>query len=134
MDQLAIEVSRIINHYQIQEKVIVSAFHPIPLNKFHALSPEVQIGFLARRGWQGYLSRGWLGRFLVAYDALHPEKRDVTPELIAKARKSGCPVHAFTVNEAAEMKKLLSLGVDGLITDDPLLACSEIKSLQSDNS
>jgi glycerophosphoryl diester phosphodiesterase len=133
-DQLAVEVSRIINHYQVQEEVIVSAFHPIPLNKFHALSPEVQIGFLARKGWQGYLSRSWLGRIPVPYDALHPEKSDVTPELIAKAHNFGCPVHAFTVKVAQEMKKLISLGVDGLFTPDPLLAQSEIETFQPDNS
>lgn len=75
---------------------------------------------------QGYLSRGWLGRALVPYQALHPEKSDVTPGMISRARKFGYPVHTFVVNDAQEMKKLILLGVDGLITDDPVTARSVI--------
>jgi glycerophosphoryl diester phosphodiesterase len=131
LDGLAEEVSRIINQYQLHEEVIVSGFHPIPLRRFHNLSPEVAIAFLARPGLQGFLSRSWLGRVLVPYDALHPEKRDVTPGLIATGRKFGFPIHTFTVNDRAEMAELVSLGVDGLITDDPLLARSVIDPDQS---
>lgn len=133
-DQLATKVSRTINHYKLQEAVIVSSFHPIPLRKFHALSPEVPIGFLARKGWQGFLSRGWLGRTLVHYDALHTEKSDITPGLINISVKFGYPVHAFSVNEPREMERLIRLGVDGLITDDPLLARSVVDSYRSSNS
>jgi glycerophosphoryl diester phosphodiesterase len=126
-DQLAGEVSRIINHYHLGEQVLVSSFHPIPLRKFHDLSPEIPIALLARKGYQGWLSRGWLGRVLISYDALHPEKSDITEALIATARKLEYPVHTYTVNDAGDMARLISLGVDGLITDDPLLASSVAK-------
>ena len=121
-DQLAFEVARFIEQSKPQSEVLVSSFNPIPLRKFHALCPEVPLAFLARRGYQGYLSRGWLGRVLVPYDALHPYKSDVTPGLISGARRAGYQVHAFTLNQPDEMAKLIYLGVDGLITDDPLLA------------
>ena len=71
---------------------------------------------------QGYLSRSWLGRALVPYDALHPEKSDVTPDLVAASQIFGCPVLTFTVNDPSEMAQLVSIGVDGLITDDVLAA------------
>jgi glycerophosphoryl diester phosphodiesterase len=41
----------------------------------------------------------------------------VTPGLVALARRTGLRVHVWTVNEAAEMTRLLDLGVDGLMTD-----------------
>lgn len=126
LDNLAEEVARIISTFQLQEEVIVSAFHPISLRRFHARSPETPIAFLARSGWQGYLSRGWLGRKIVPYNALHPEKSDVTPQMMAAARKYGFPVRPYTVNDAAEMQQLLALGVDGLITDDPWLARAQV--------
>jgi glycerophosphoryl diester phosphodiesterase len=44
--------------------------------------------------------------------------RIVTPALVSLAQRRGLRVHVWTVNAAAEMTRLLDLGVDGLMTDD----------------
>lgn len=41
----------------------------------------------------------------------------VTPALIRRAHRHGLQVHVWTINEAAEMTRLLDLGVDGIVTD-----------------
>lgn len=43
----------------------------------------------------------------------------VTRRFIESAHTRGIEVHVWTVNEATEMRRLLDLGVDGIITDRP---------------
>jgi glycerophosphoryl diester phosphodiesterase len=43
----------------------------------------------------------------------------VDEKLIQAAHDAGKHVHAWTINEPAEMRRLLDLGVDGIITNRP---------------
>lgn len=45
----------------------------------------------------------------------------VTPSFLRAARRFGMPVQVWTVNEGAEMVRLLNMGVDALMTDRPAL-------------
>ncbi len=41
----------------------------------------------------------------------------VTSGFVRRAHRNGLQVHVWTINEAAEMHRLLDLGVDGIVTD-----------------
>ncbi len=45
--------------------------------------------------------------------------RVVNPGLLEAARQLGLPVIIWTVNEREDMERLLDLGVEGILTDDP---------------
>lgn len=50
----------------------------------------------------------------------------VTEHLVAVAHRFGRLLHVWTINEAEEIRRLLDLGVDGIITDRPDLAVTVI--------
>lgn len=60
-----------------------------------------------------------LGRFA---QAIAPAASNVDVAMVAAAHANGMAVQPYTVNEPAEMDRLLALGVDGIITDVPGLA------------
>ena len=47
-----------------------------------------------------------------------PGRRHQGVDLLAAARRVGLPVHVWTVNDGAEMERLLARGVDGVMSDD----------------
>lgn len=70
-----------------------------------------------------------LQRALTGINALQvPERqgrvRVVTPRLITAAHRHGVEVHVWTVNDPDDMRRLVAMGVDGLVTDRADLALS----------
>lgn len=47
-----------------------------------------------------------------------PGLRDWRADLVVAAQRVGLPVHVWTVNDGAEMARLLQKGVDGVMSDD----------------
>lgn len=55
-------------------------------------------------------------------DFLGIQARQAGPRLLRRAHKAGVEVFVWTVNDPADISAQLSMGVDGLITDDPATA------------
>ena len=51
----------------------------------------------------------------------------VSPRFVTHAHRASLPVKVWTVNDAADMRRLLGWGVDALITDRPDLAVEVVK-------
>lgn len=51
----------------------------------------------------------------------------VSPRLVRRARRKGVPVQVWTVNDPDDMRRLVDMGVQGLITDRPDLAVGVVR-------
>ena len=61
-------------------------------------------------------------------DAIHPSFEETTPALVRFARSLGLAVRPYTVNERCEMRRLIDLGVEAIITDEPDALRDELTS------
>jgi glycerophosphoryl diester phosphodiesterase len=115
---LVVEVVRLIEDHNLVHRAIVSSFNPLALRRVKRLNPHICSGLLYYFDLPVHLIRTPF-LLLADPDALHPEKRLVTPKYMTWAKERGYRVNAWTVDEPAEMERLIALGVDGIITNRP---------------
>jgi glycerophosphoryl diester phosphodiesterase len=111
----------------LQDRLLVASFRDRVVKEFRSASG----GAVATAAAQGEAVRFWLAsrlgleRFLrISYDALQVPARYrsrtiVDRRFMGAAHRRGLQVHVWTVDEPAEMRRLLDLGVDGLMSDRP---------------
>ncbi|MEZ5366401.1 MAG: glycerophosphodiester phosphodiesterase [Bryobacterales bacterium] len=105
--------TELIKKYCNPEKTMISGFDPKILETVHELLPELHLGFIFNR------TQDEEQRHNAPVDVVIPQFRLASRELIEEIHEEGLRVWAWTVNEEAEIKRLLNLGVDGFITDYP---------------
>jgi len=120
-DTLPDLVSSLVQKYNLTRSVMFSSFNPLALLRVRKLLPQVPRGLLAFPGAAGGWARSGLRR-MVPCEALHPEYNDITPAFVKRIHRSSQRIHAYTVNHPEDMRRLFEMGVDGIFTDDPLLA------------
>lgn len=121
-DKLVEKVAELVERYHMQERILYSSFFPHNLIRAGALTPGLPRGQLALPGPAGWWQRRW-GSFL-QLQADHPFNGDVSTASIHRSHAIGRRVYTWTVNDPNEMRRLQTLGVDGIFTDDPKLALS----------
>jgi glycerophosphoryl diester phosphodiesterase len=120
-DALPDKVVDLVIRHGLQDRIIFSSFHPFNLIRVRRRLPQTPAAILTLPGKPGRLLRGWLGRML-APKYIHPYYSDVSAENMAREHRLGRRVNAWTVNEESEMMRLINIGIDGIITDNPSLA------------
>jgi glycerophosphoryl diester phosphodiesterase len=90
------------------------------LDEVFALSADLQAG----RG----IAAGKTRTRLVQVPENALGRRWLTAELVAAAHRAGLEIHVWTVNDEEAMRRLLALGVDGIMTDYPDKLLALLKS------
>jgi glycerophosphoryl diester phosphodiesterase len=111
-------------------EAVIMAFNPAALAEIRALAPAQPTALLVERhhivpaGATGVDAVGWAREAGAMFLGLHHSLCD--DAVIAAARAAGVLVAVFTVNDEAEMARLVGLGVDAVITDRPELIPSRV--------
>ncbi len=115
---LAAPVVEVVRKHAMERRVLFSSFNPFALRAVKRLAPEIPAGLLYAPHLTVYLRRAWLAP-LVSHEARHPQSSMVTSQTMKWYRARGLRVNAWTVDDPAEMRRLIALGVDGIITNKP---------------
>lgn len=120
-DKLVEKVVELINQYRMHENVFFSSFFPSNLHKAEKFLPQIPRGLLTWSGWMGWWGRN-MGLKRSTYQAINMYFTDVYQGLVDRIHSSGKRLFAWTVNSEKDIIRMIDLGVDGIITDDPALA------------
>lgn len=120
MDALPERAVSLVREMGMEKRVLFSSFNPIALRRIGRSATDIPVGLLLMRMEPAWM-RGLLKSF-TPHNAVHLQTDLATPEAVAREHARGRVVNVWTVNERQQMKELLEMGVDGLITDVPDLA------------
>ncbi len=117
---------RMIKEHGMTNNILVASVHSEPMAEFRRLCPEVAtsatssevLKFLTME--KSYLGEGYTP---TAQALQVPENfgaiEIVTRSFVATAHARNMQVHPWTINDEADMRRLIALGVDGIFTDYP---------------
>ncbi len=100
---------------------IISCFDVTTCARLRSFDQNVRVGWLL---WADDVSEALTKAHVLGFQAVHPYFARVEPGHVGLARELGIELNVWTVNEVADMKRMASLGVDSIITDDPATALS----------
>lgn len=104
-----------IKEYELEERVVISSFNHYSIVKIKELAPELKTAVLYLEG----LYQPWEYARQLGAAALHPEKQLVYTDIVKVAHQEGLKVFPFTVDSKEEMKQMIQMNVNGLITNVP---------------
>ncbi len=116
----------LIRQYRMTDNVLVASFSQRTMDDFRRQCPEVTTSLTADE------TASYFYRHLLLVSETYsppaavvqvPEERSgfhiLTSRFVTGAHARTLQVHAWTINEEADMQRMIDLGVDGIITDNP---------------
>lgn len=102
----------------LSKRVTIQCFHPPVLAELRNQAPEIRLAYLDEFPQKGNVKQKMeaLGFVPPIYS---PYYLPLTKEVVGQCHELGMQVTPWTVNETEDMKRLLEMGVNGIITDYP---------------
>jgi glycerophosphoryl diester phosphodiesterase len=93
------------------------SFSWVALRRIRRMAPDLQLVMLAHNPQEWYRARPFVENDWVAGPGKAVLRQH--PDVIRRIRRSGRPVHVWTVNTTDDVDLCLELGIEALITDRP---------------
>ncbi|GET34547.1 glycerophosphoryl diester phosphodiesterase [Prolixibacter bellariivorans] len=126
--QIEEKVVSLIRKHQAESWCVVQSFHMDILQHIHQLDPNIRLQKLA------FFAIPALGfSFDLSFHSFHPEQESfiesynlnylfVTKKLIRQLHQEGKKINVWTADSPGVIRKMVNMGVDGVITNHPELA------------
>ncbi|WP_335868991.1 glycerophosphodiester phosphodiesterase [Bacillus sp. 2205SS5-2] len=114
-------VAAVIKNYydptEVKKKLIVQSFNFKSLQIYRKLLPDLPLGYLTLE----VLTNEQLKKVSKICDYINPYFRILSPKYIEKIHSVGCKTFTWTLNSRSDLKKIMLMDVDGIVTDFPHL-------------
>jgi glycerophosphoryl diester phosphodiesterase len=120
--RLAERVVEALRARQMTNQVMIQCLEYAPLLEVRRLAPGIPVGYLMS------VNAAHPGRLKV--DFLAAESGRVTGAFVQAAHRRGQRVHVWTVDAPSDMDRMIDLGVDDLITNEPAEALRRVREYQ----
>ena len=118
------EVVKVLNEMNLDNIIIISSFNHESLNIIKKLDNSIITAPL----FYSRLYKPWTYAKNIGSNYLHLYYKAVNKTLIKNCHKNDIKVNVFTVDKVKDLKKMININVDGIITNYPLRALKLLKS------
>ncbi len=99
------------------DRVVVSSFDASCIEAVRSADPRLPVGWLLE--WTADAADGLRLAVQRGYQGLHPFVGQVDAALVTQAHAAGMAVRVWTVNSPADLRAMVDLGVEAVVTDRP---------------
>lgn len=115
-----------VNDCGAQQRVMAASFHHRVMQRVRRMSADMATSASLMDTALFVLGTwvGWPASRTMPYQALQVPPRQygisvVNERTVARAHRAGLKVHVWTIDDPVDMERLLRLGVDGIVSNDP---------------
>ncbi|ARJ50010.1 glycerophosphodiester phosphodiesterase [Staphylococcus lutrae] len=111
-------IATIKQHHFPFNRVIIQSFDQLSIQKLHEMAPEIRLGVLLSQRHYRFKQPSF-ERLASFSNFANPNYKLVNKKWVQRAHQYHLKVIPYTVNQISVAKRLIAMGVDGIISDAP---------------